>query len=197
MNNVYQKLVEARRIYLNPSIDLIKEHGENLEDWCYVNITKWPAHTHPIWDMVLRRKLDFDELKRIDEESGGGIVSVEGDLVNNLDMAITNKDWDYLDYVSLNRPVKKLVLKLVRKNAIVSNEVIGAIEWGDEPTKLTHIDLKKQMNYYILKQRLQDGNRVKVDSILGEILKKSEWVDQKVGVFEINRKFNEVQTGSL
>lgn len=198
MDNPYSKLEEASRVYLNPTIELIKMNID-LSTVCYRIINKYPSHDSIIWSIIAKRgwtDLDLD-------------LDVDTILLQNLKIARSQNDEHYLDYVQCHQPLKKMTLNIRFKNGIITDEL--ATKLNINISGLTPIMLKKLMNTYIFNNKLQQGHNIIIDATLKELLKYNEGeigigitegtkegkneegkevVVERVHFFELHRRYN-------
>jgi len=184
IDNPYSKLEEVLRVFLNPTLDLIRADVEDLSQHCYYLINnKFPKHEHPVWDYLINR--DWDALTKLESPD------IDLKLVSNLKLANSKKDEDYLQYLLEHQPHRKLVLNLSRKKAILDEDLAEPFEI-ENPKLLTSVCLKRKINWYIAQHRLQERSLVKLDEILCRTLGyESAKAGTLVHLFEIHRTFNQ------
>ena len=147
MDNPYLKLEEAGRIYLNPTLDLVTS-DVNLADHCYYIIKKWPPHEHILWTSMVQH--DWTTLFETKPKSKSKKSDCDSCIIANLKLAVQKNDQAYMDFMLAHRPSHKTTLNLTRKNPMISPELATAMEIAD-PSKLSAVILKQQVNHYILK----------------------------------------------
>lgn len=178
-DNRYSKLEEALRSFLNPTLELIEQNAI-LAEHCYFLIKKFPTHNHALWeDLVHRDWQKISELK------------LDPNLIANLNLAKQKQDDDYLEYLLHHRPVNKLTLKLTRRQAIVSQAFTNVLNLKN-PEEVSAIIYKQLINQYILNNKLQVKNMIKLDPILREVLKlDSSDPRPEIHFYQLHREFNQ------
>jgi hypothetical protein len=193
-NNIYTRLEEAHRTYLNPNID-------NLDDLsqCYYIIKKYPPHEHIIWTLLVQKDYNtiFDDAK--------ATLKLDNTIKENIKLAIKKRannepDTNYLEYLLLHRPERKLTLTLKRKEALVKPDIAILLKiTPEEAAKLSASQLKHVINTYICEEGLQSGYTIKLDNTLRTILKLDQTSSDMSSVtsstmhfFELHRMFNKI-----
>lgn len=163
MSNPYHKFQEAAKVFLNPSLDLIR-NDESLEEHCYFLIHKYPKADDPVWELVdqiiNKNNLDTTSFKTIKDKN----------LKRNLELAQKNDDYDYLTYIISFRPNKtKKSLTFVKKKSILPDHLAKHFH-KQESDHVDRVQLKLLIHQYIQEHKLQRENRFQLDDVLREVL---------------------------
>jgi len=161
-NNQYTKLEQANTTFLNPTIELVKQYKrQELHQHCYYKITKYPKGDDDLWDQIQTR--DFEKLETY-------VVKVENTKIkSNLKLAIQNKDVEYIDFLWSHRPKTKIKLILKPKTSTIPPDLLKTLNLEDHPNPLNY-ELKHALNQYILKNKLQRENEIKIDQTLHQLM---------------------------
>lgn len=198
--NIFGKLEEAQRLYLNPTLELIKKNITDqtpLNELCYYKLQKYPSVKTSFWDLLDQVITIYQKEKKIDltplldwvQEITDKQYPARTHLISNLNLVIKNNDIDYLQYLTSHRPKRKLTMKLVRRRAIIEPDL--AIQLGISETELnnlTTVKLKMATHKYIKNHQLQDESNVMIDDNLSDLL--SVPTTSSIHYFRLLKLFN-------
>lgn len=211
--NIYEKLDEAHSLYLNPTYEMLHK-GYDLAAYCYYKLKHYPTFSDPIWTMI--ETYNFDALNDylIDEDDSDAKINnndanttakkatkkpkkedvARTHLIHNITKAVNDRDVEYLNYLMLNKPKRKITLTL-KKNAntnvkptyLIDLEL--AAKFGIlNVSELNGLNLKKKMNKYIYDQRLQEGPIITMDEVLQQLF--PVFIDNStMNIFSLHREF--------
>lgn len=106
-------------------------------------------------------------------------------FMHNVTKAVHDHDDEYLNYLALHKPKRKITLVLKKNSYIIDLEL--AKKFGiTNSSELNGLNLKKNVNKYIYDQHLQEGALITLDLTLQQLL------DMKVDntdIFNLHRQF--------
>ncbi len=173
--NPYKLLIDAHKVYVNPTLDLIKNQAD-LDEVCYYRLIRYPTNDHQLWILLNNDPLDWDAISSL---------NLNKKLISNLQLAKDNGDQDYLDYVKLQQPALKPKIVLKLKKSIIEPQICQLFNCEE----LTAIQLKRLINQYISEHQLQLDNEVMMDQVLNTVIKDNQ---SKLHIFELHRAFNRI-----
>jgi hypothetical protein len=184
--NNYTKLIQANLAFINATLELVHKYDcDELEKHCYYHIEKFPRGVNTIYDFLeqcplpqeqdlidyLAQKLETDDKKTIKADK------LSHPILSNLKQALQKSDQDYIDYFLTQRPKTKIQLKIninkTQNNFITNLGVDITKKLSIDNLKLEDVEIhqfKRSINKYILDQKLQKENHIKIDNILKQIL---------------------------
>tara|TARA_R100001163_G_scaffold64135_2_gene57662 strand:+ start:883 stop:1500 length:618 start_codon:yes stop_codon:yes gene_type:complete len=174
--SIFEKLENAQKIFLNPTLDLIS-NNKPLEKHCYYKLNKYPSGNFDIWDNI-DKALASNNLAdtSLDALLGDDNINLSKysevvKLKSNLGLAIQNNDINYLMFLKSHQPKKKMMLKLKRKDTVINKDLAEKLLIDQETLNhLTSSKLKMMMHKYIKVKDLQEDSEVRIDSALVELL---------------------------
>lgn len=192
MANIFAKLEEAQRVYLNPTLDLIQK-GLPLHEYCYYKLSKYPSANSQFWIYLnqveshppLNLVSLFEWLQDIDTKQ----YPHRDHLISNLNLAKANEDVTYIQYLLSQQPKKKLQINLVRKNTIIDRDIGKIIGISDAQLNgLTTSKLKMSIHKYVRDKELQEDSNVTIDDVLANVLDLK--CGEKLHYFDLLKSFN-------
>ena len=192
MANIFAKLEEAQRVYLNPTLDLIQK-GLPLHEYCYYKLSKYPSSNSQFW-IDLNQVKDqpplnlvpiFEWLQDIDVKQ----YPHRDHLISNLNLAKANEDVTYIQYLLSQQPKKKLKINFVRKNTIIERDIGKIMGLSDSQLNgLTTSNLKMSIHKYVRDKELQEDSDVTIDDVLAKLL--DIRCGDKLHYFDLLKSFN-------
>jgi hypothetical protein len=185
-NNKYRKLEQANLIFLNPTLELVNQYTRTeLHHHCYYHISKFLKGDHPLWAII--ESHDYYQIEDFLSKKSSEIKDPK--IKSNLKLAIQNQDQEYLDYLLSHRPKVKIQLKISSKVSLVPKELVKPLALEDKPNPLSH-ELKHALNQYILRNKLQKENMIKIDDVINKLMPKAP-SDQYVDYREFHQYFRD------
>jgi len=182
--NKYQKLQQANLIFLNPTLNLVEQYNRTeLHLHCYYQINKYFKGDHPLWNII--ESYDYKQINDYLIDNSEEIKDPK--IKSNLKLAIKKEDNDYIDFLLLHRPKVKIQLKILSKSSLVPTKLVKQLGIEDKPNPLSY-ELKHYLNQYILKNKLQKDNKIKIDKVLKELIPDAP-VDEYVDYREYHKYF--------
>jgi len=201
--NIFGKLEEAQRLYLNPTLALIKKNlAENtpLNELCYYKLHKYPSAKTSFWELLdqvisiyqKEEKIDLTPLLDWVQEITEKQYPPRAHLISNLNLVVENQDFDYLLYLTSHRPKRKLTMNLIRRRAMIEPDLATQLGLSqNELNGLTTVKLKMTIHKYIKEQQLQDEDQVTLDPTLTELLLgQEEETTSSIHYFRLLKLFN-------
>jgi hypothetical protein len=190
MANIFTKLEEAQRVYLNPTLDLI-QNDVPLHEHCYYKLSKYPTSSTQFWDNLnnVGPSLDliplFEWLQEIDTKQ----YPHRDHLISNLNLAKKKNDITYIQYLQSQQPRRKVQMKLIRKKTIIDRDIGKILGITDAQLNgLTTARLKMAIHKYIRDHELQEDSDVMIDDVLSKLL--DIGASSKLHYFDLLKSFN-------